>query len=391
MICESLASLPRSKAKLKQFVVSAPLDCVAIDLLGELPETENGNKYVLVITDYFTKWTQAFALVNMTAQTVADKIAAEFISLFGALRQLHSDQGRQFEAHLFQEVCKLLGIDKTRTTPYRPQSDGIVERFNRTIQQMLKHFVNENRNDWDDHLPYLTMAYRASMHESTGCTPNLLMLGRELPMPLDILIGQPQKQQYSCQIEYVEWLRYSMTTAYEYARRQLRKAATRQKRCYDLRSKETEFHHGNFVWRWYPPKANQKLGKGWTGPFRVMSCPTEVNVVIRYRPTDRDLRVHIDHLKPYFGDIPEVWKDFDDQMEEVCELDKQTSDPKDLTELVCDQDDSIERQDIPDNSDITDEDRRHDSFTLHTNQMPNPPEVLRRSVRQRKPPDKLNL
>jgi predicted aspartyl protease len=312
--CSSCAQIkpgPRHRTRLKQIVASSPLDCVAIDLLGELPETDNGNRYILVVTDYFTKWTQAFALPNMTAQTVADVLTSEFFCFFGAPRQLHSDQGRQFESNLFQEVCKLLGIKKSRTTPYRPQSDGMVERFNRTIQQMLKHFVNDNRNDWDDHLPYLMMAYRSSQHESTGCSPNLLMLGREISMPLDVMVGHSPDKSPACPIEYVEWLRDSMTNAHDYAANQLKKSAKRQKRNYDLNAIHIDFSVDQFVWRWYPPKANQKLGKGWTGPFRIMSRPTDVNAVIRYRPGDQDIRVHIDHLKPYHGDVPVEWVDFD--------------------------------------------------------------------------------
>ena len=337
----------------------------------------------------------------MTAQTVADKITTEFISLLGVPKQLHSDQGRQFEAHLFQEVCRLLGIKKTRTTPCRPQSDGMVERFNRTIQQMLKHFVNENRDDWDDHLPYLTMAYRSSVHESTGCTPNLLMLGRELPMPLDILVGQPEKQAYNCPIEYVEWLQYSMTTAYEYARLQLRKAAVRQKRCYDLTAKETEFSPGKFAWRWYPPKANQKLGKGWTGPFRVMKCPNDVNVVIRYKPEDNDIRVHIDHLKPYLGEVPELWENFPQ------ENPNDSTNQSIITDIIAEQimgpnessEEVIEIHDPPEHSFIQNELTEPTStevdenlqISLPTTAKATSSEVIRRSKRQRKPPDKLDL
>ena len=382
--CSSCAQIkpgPRSRARLKQIRVSAPLDCVAIDLLGELPETDNGNKYVLVITDYFTKWTQAFALPNMTAQTCADKILTEFISLFGVPKQLHSDQGRQFESNLFQEVCTKLGINKTRTTPYRPQSDGMVERFNRTIQQMLKHFVNDNRNDWDDHLPYLTMAYRSSQHESTGCSPNLLMLGKEVPMPLDILVGQPPQNQFDCQIEYVEWLRNSMTNAYSYAREQLCRAALRQKKSYDLKAKESEFLPGQFVWRWYPPKANQKLGKGWTGPFRVMSCPTDVNVVIRYKPNDRDIRVHIDHLKLYYGETPSLWAEFpveNDPVQVIIE---------DVRDLTISQGSRLE-------TDFTIEDNDNEEGDDYDNLVPQIDEqkdvTVRKGSRLRKPPNRLD-
>ena len=112
--------------------------------------------------DYFSKWKEAYADSDHTAYTVADKLATEFITRFGIPNQIHTDQGREFESELFSELCKLLGIKNTRPTPYRPQSDGLVERFNRTLIAMLSAFVNDNRLDWDDHLPYLMMAYRAT-------------------------------------------------------------------------------------------------------------------------------------------------------------------------------------------------------------------------------------
>ena len=105
---------------------------------------------------------------------------------------IHTDQGVQFESNLFQEVCRLLQIQKTRTTPYHPQSDGMIERNNRTILTMLSAFVNEHQNDWDEHLPYISMAYRAAEHETTGNTPNYMMLGREVTTQLDIQYCMPR-------------------------------------------------------------------------------------------------------------------------------------------------------------------------------------------------------
>ena len=181
-----------SKSAPMQIVRSGyPMERIAVDILGEFPVTERGNKYVLVVGDYFTKWTECFAMSNMEAETVAKLIVNEVISRFGIPNKIHSDQGKQFESKLFGEMCRLLQIIKTRTTTYHPQSDGMVERFNRTLASMISTFVNENHTDWDELLPYVTMAYRATEHETTGLSPNLLMLGRQTSTPLDIAFEMP--------------------------------------------------------------------------------------------------------------------------------------------------------------------------------------------------------
>ncbi|VDI54414.1 Hypothetical predicted protein [Mytilus galloprovincialis] len=102
---------------------NGPMERIATDILGELPETESGNKYILVVSDYYTKWTESFAMPNMEAKTVAKIIVEEVIVRFGVPHWIHSDQGRQFESLLFQEMCCILNIKKTRTTPYHPKSD----------------------------------------------------------------------------------------------------------------------------------------------------------------------------------------------------------------------------------------------------------------------------
>jgi hypothetical protein len=303
---------PRHKAKLQQEPVGGRFERVAIDVMGELPLTADGNKYILVVSDYFTKWTQAFPMINQTAMTVADTLVNHCFSLFGMPRWIHSDQGSNFESELFQELCKLLDIKKTRTTPYHPQSDGMVERFNRTCQQMLKVFINENRSDWDDHLAQVLMAYRSSAHESTGLSPNFMMFGEELGLPIDLMVGAPPRHdsRYRCRSEYVEWLRQSLSRAHKFARQQLGVAANRQKTYYDKSANPISYAVGSYVWYWYPPKANVKLGKGGIGPYRIMQRPTEVNCVIQRAPNQPCKRVHIDQLKPHLGREPVEWVDY---------------------------------------------------------------------------------
>ena len=122
---------------------------------------------------------------NQEAETIATELVDKFFSRFGIPLSIHSDQGAQFESMLFQQLCELLNNDKTRTTPYRPHSDGLVERFNRTLEDMLSKFVASDQRNWDSNLPVLILAYRSSIHESTGQSPYLMMFGRETTLSVD--------------------------------------------------------------------------------------------------------------------------------------------------------------------------------------------------------------
>ena len=122
-----------------------PLERVAVDIMGPLPTTEARNKYIMVVSDYFTRWTEAYAIPNQEVRTVATKLVDEFVCRFGGPETLHSDQGRNFESAMIRELCALLDIRKTRTTPYHPQSDSQVERFNRTLVGMLSRYLTTRK------------------------------------------------------------------------------------------------------------------------------------------------------------------------------------------------------------------------------------------------------
>ena len=158
----------KPKGPMKIYGSGEPMQRIAIDILGKLPVTESGKQYILVVMDYFTKWVEAYALSDQLATTAAKVLVDQFFSRFGVPIELHSDQGRNFESAVFSEVCKLLRIKKTRTTPLHPASDGMVERFNATLETQLSMFVSKHQRDWDTHLPMLLLAYRSAVHESTG-------------------------------------------------------------------------------------------------------------------------------------------------------------------------------------------------------------------------------
>lgn len=287
------------KSPLHHNTVYGPMECVAIDIMGPLPVTDNGNQYIMVLGDYFSKWTEAYALKDHTAQTVADILVTEFICRFGTPARIHTDQGREFNSELFAKLCELMEVHKTRTTPYRPQSDGMIERFNRTLQQMLALYVSQNKSDWDDHLPYLTMAYRASIHESTKCTPNLLMLGREISLPLDVMTAATNfPNDKDCPSQYVEWVRDASRNAFSTAHENLKSSFLRQKKHYDVKLKERSYDTGDVVLRWYPPEANQKLGLGWTGPYEVIRAISDITYKVKRCSDGKPFIVHVDHLKP---------------------------------------------------------------------------------------------
>ena len=387
-ICAQIKPGPGHKARMKQIPTGCRLDRVHIDVMGELPETDNGNKYILVLTDHFSKWAHAWALPNQLVLTVADAVMTDFFMVFGLPRQIHTDQGPNFESHLFSQMCRMLGIEKTRTTPYRPQSDGHVERYNRTLQQMLKAYVNDNRDDWDDHLPYVMAAYRATRHESTGCTPNKLFLHSENTLPIDLMAGSPpeEEEHWHCPVEYIEWTRQVMVGVHQKVYENLKQSLVRQKRNYDLRSRPTQYTVGQFVWRWYPPLAKRKLGKGWVGPYKVVACPTNLNCVIQRSPESKTVRVHVDHLKLNYGEAPQEW-----QLEDTEEPDQPESELESEPEQESDleQEGDLER--------VPAQDEEPDGPVELVDPLPNPPQLedpevdLRRSSWVRRAPTRLDL
>ncbi|CAK1595807.1 unnamed protein product [Parnassius mnemosyne] len=219
--CTSCAAVKgpqiRSRGALKLYNVGAPWERIAIDVAGPFPETESGNKYFMVEMDYFTKWPEVFAIPNQEASTVADKLVHEVFCRFGVPLEIHSDQGRNFESQIFQETCRVMGTQKTRTTSYHPQSDGMVERFNQTLERYLAKVVEKRQRDWDRHIQPFLLSYRSAVHESTSVTPAFVNFGRELRLPADLITGIPPDAPRSI-TDYANDLRNKMNDIYEHVR-----------------------------------------------------------------------------------------------------------------------------------------------------------------------------
>lgn len=297
--------VPRPKAKLCNISVGSPMELVAMDILGPLPETAAGNSNILVVGDYFTKWMEAYPIPNQEATTIASKLVNEFICHFSVPRQLHSDQGSQFESKVITEICKLLHIDKTRTTPYHPQSDGLIERFNRTLIQMLATCADTHPFSWEDHVKKVCMAYNISKHASTEYSPFFLMFGRQAQLPIDIMYGTPHQD--STTSEYAMNLHETFTKAFVSAREHIGVHQERQAETYNKRVHGTTYERGKWVWLFNPvvPKGRaKKFHKPWTGPYKVLKKLSDSTY--RIKNTCRPFKtkvVHFDRLKPCSDDL----------------------------------------------------------------------------------------
>uniref|UniRef100_A0A8C9VS90 Gypsy retrotransposon integrase-like protein 1 n=1 Tax=Scleropages formosus TaxID=113540 RepID=A0A8C9VS90_SCLFO len=265
----------RSHAPLQRLQSGAPMERVGVDVLGPFPRTDRGNRYVLVAMDYFTKWPEAYAVPDQSAATTAERLVEEMFCRFGAPENLHSDQGRNFESQVMKEVCDRLGVRKTRTTPLHPQSDGLVERFNRTLTTQLSVLTSRHQRDWDRHLPLVLWACRSAVQESTGCTPALLMFGRELRTPVDLAFGSPPEPEVGGEVgpEYLRQLRRRLESAHAFARRHLTEAGGRQKRAYDTQCRGCPLAPGDRVWVYNPRRKRglcPKLTDSWVGPCVIL-------------------------------------------------------------------------------------------------------------------------
>jgi len=176
--CRKSQGVP-DRPPMKKMISLGPSECWAMDVVGPLPITTQGNRYILTMYDLFTRWPEAVAIPDQTAETVAKAIIERIVAVHGVPLKILTDQGRNFECELIRELCKLLGIGKICTSAYHPQTNGACEKFNGSLCNILSAMVNRDANDWDAALPLALAAYRVKTHSTTGFSPFKLLFGRD--------------------------------------------------------------------------------------------------------------------------------------------------------------------------------------------------------------------
>ena len=298
-----------NRAPLQPVRAGFPNEVVAMDIMGPMPQTSR-NRYILVLVDYFTKWCEAIPLSEIDATTVANAVLAHWITRWGAPNQLHSDRGTNFESALMLQICAALKIDKTRTTAYHPQGNGLVERTNRSIKTMLRIFTQKNPHNWDIALPHCLLAYRSTVHKSTGQTPHFMWTGRELRLPSDLsLPGMHRKETFVH--EYIQRMLDDIRFAHQTARDHLETTQRYQKDYYDRRCFGVPVAIGDKVWLKITrpdPAIPTKFQESWKGPYVVEKVLSETNCVVRDTSScnGKPLTVHFNQIKPYTEETPKV-------------------------------------------------------------------------------------
>lgn len=235
-----------TRTPLVNITTTYPFELVSVDFL-HVDKCRGGYEYILVIVDHFTRFAQVYPTTSKSGKVVADKIFNDYALKFGFPTRIHHDQGGEFENQLFSQLSKFCNVAGSKTTPYHPQGNGQVERFNRTLLQMLKTLTDKDKNNWKDSLNKLVFAYNCTRTEVTGFSPFYLLYGRSPRLPIDMLFNLSADVTGAGPQNYADHWRQGMQEAYAIARGNAHKVAQRNKKNYDARVRSTVLDPGDRV------------------------------------------------------------------------------------------------------------------------------------------------
>ena len=272
---------------------------IYVDLVGPLPETKNVERFVLTVEDGFTRHANAYPLRNKEAATVARVLMDEYCSEYGFPQEIHSDNGGEFVNSIWEELCERLQIKKTTTPTYNPNSN-IVERWHRTLNMMMKVFLERDDKEWVKYLPAMVMAYNTKVNSSTGVTPFFATFGREARLPVDLILPTPGEQPVGMN-EHVDLAIKRFQRIYTFMRQNQEAVIRRNAKLYT--GKVETYAENQKVWYLCPRKVAskpRKLTDEWVGPYKIVKQVAEV--LYKIRPCDYEgpeITVHAARLLAY--------------------------------------------------------------------------------------------
>ena len=238
---------------------------------NRLHEASDGRENVLVLTDVFSKFTQAIPTRNQEAGTVAKVLVHEWFQRYGVPQKIHSDQGRDFESKLVKSLCELYGIKKTRTTPYHPCDNAQCERFNRSLHDLLRTLPPEQKSKWPQYLPELVQAYNNTSHASTGFSPHFLLFGQEPQLPVDHLLGRTTMSAVG-PTDWVRQHRLRLQDSHARALKHLQEAAAERWKQTDQKATNHPLHVGDLVYLRNHVLGRSKIQDRWRSELHVVTA-----------------------------------------------------------------------------------------------------------------------
>ena len=272
-VCQKRKGKEKPHEPLHPIKANRPFELIGIDCVGPLPETDNKNKYIIVMTDYFTKWPEAAAVQDIKATTIAKFLYDFVFSRYGTPEKIITDQGTSFDNQLVDALLQIMGTQHTMTTAYHPQTNGQTEKFNGTLcNTIAKHMIKEG-GSWDQWINTVLWEYRTQPHSSTKHRPDIMLYGWPMQNPYTIERRQ-KKGEEPIELTYEqhrELISDKLYRVHNEAKQNVEKAQERQKTQYDKKVKPIKYKIGQKVLLFNERKEN-KFDQKWLGPYYIQAA-----------------------------------------------------------------------------------------------------------------------
>ena len=270
-----------------------PFAKIGIDLSGPYPTTPSGNKYIIGFIDLCSGWPEAFAVPDKGADNIAQLLIEEIFPRFGAPLQIVSDNGTENVNATVRETMEALNIDHVKCSFYHPQGNAKIERFHRTLHDILSKKIAENANIWDMFLNQTLAAIRFNISESSKFSPFFLLYNRDVVLPIDNLL-KPRRKYHGEAMHKIAL--EQQHKSFMLVHKHLKQAKRRQAKYADKNSKDVQFEVGDAVYLKNHTRKN-KLERRWVPYWRIVQKTSPVNFVIRNQLDGTITKTHAEHLR----------------------------------------------------------------------------------------------